>query len=99
MSASMPEHHAPAPPPQLMERMMPQYRKKPVVVSAKQWFGPGDCPAWATHAVLEHECGFLIKTKEGQMSGNPGDWIIQGVEGEVYPCAPLIFEKTYEPVE
>ena len=29
----------------------------------------------------------------------PGDFIITGVEGEVYPCKPGIFEKTYEKVE
>lgn len=26
----------------------------------------------------------------------PGDWIIQGIEGEFYPCKPDIFEKTYD---
>ena len=30
---------------------------------------------------------------------SPGDWIIQGVKGELYPCKPDIFEATYEPVE
>ena len=25
-----------------------------------------------------------------------GDWIIRGVNGELYPCKPDIFEKTYE---
>ena len=25
-----------------------------------------------------------------------GDWIIRGIEGELYPCKPSIFEKTYE---
>jgi len=25
-----------------------------------------------------------------------GDWIIQGVNGELYPCKPDIFEQTYE---
>lgn len=29
----------------------------------------------------------------------PGDWVIRGVNGELYPCKPDIFEKTYEPVE
>lgn len=24
------------------------------------------------------------------------DWIIRGVEGEIYPCEPSIFEETYE---
>jgi len=27
-----------------------------------------------------------------------GDWIIQGVKGELYPCKPDIFEATYEAV-
>lgn len=37
-----------------------------------------------------------IKTLEGQMTANLGDYIIQGVNGEIYPCKPDIFEKTYE---
>lgn len=39
-----------------------------------------------------------IPTLEGEMRANPGDWIIRGVSGEVYPCKPDIFEKTYEKV-
>lgn len=38
----------------------------------------------------------LIKTLEGTMTANDGDWIIKGVNGEIYPCKPDIFEKTYE---
>lgn len=30
---------------------------------------------------------------------SPGDWIIRGIKGELYPCKPDIFEATYEPVE
>lgn len=37
-----------------------------------------------------------IKTLEGTMRANNGDWIIQGVNGEIYPCKPDIFEKTYD---
>ncbi len=40
----------------------------------------------------------VIKTLEGDMVANPGDWIITGVEGEKYPCKPDIFAKTYEKV-
>jgi hypothetical protein len=28
-----------------------------------------------------------------------GDWIIRGVQGEIYACKPDIFEATYEKVE
>lgn len=37
-----------------------------------------------------------IATLEGEMIASPGDWIIQGVKGELYPCKPDIFEATYE---
>jgi len=39
-----------------------------------------------------------IKAPEGTMIAEPGDWIIRGVKGELYPCKPDIFEATYEPV-
>lgn len=40
-----------------------------------------------------------IKTLEGEMLATPGDWIIQGVKGEIYPCKPDIFAMTYEPAK
>ncbi len=46
------------------------------------------------------ECsGIPIPTLEGEMLASDGDWIIQGVNGEFYPCKPDIFEKTYEAVD
>lgn len=41
----------------------------------------------------------IIRTLEGNMKANVGDYIITGVNGEQYPCKPDIFYKTYEPVE
>jgi hypothetical protein len=41
----------------------------------------------------------FIKTLEGEMTANEGDWIIKGVKGELYPCKADIFALTYEPVE
>lgn len=40
-----------------------------------------------------------IKTLEGTMLGKPGDWIITGVHGGVYPCKDDIFRETYEPAD
>lgn len=37
-----------------------------------------------------------IKTLEGTMTATQGDWIIQGIQGEIYPCKADIFEDTYE---
>lgn len=44
---------------------------------------------------LRLEVPVIIETLEGDMQGNPGDWLIQGVEGEFYPCKDSIFTKTY----
>lgn len=41
----------------------------------------------------------LIGTLEGEMCARPGDWIIRGIKGEIYPCKPDIFAATYEQVE
>lgn len=40
-----------------------------------------------------------ISTLEGEMIGNPGDWLITGVNGEQYPCKDDVFRKTYEPAD
>ena len=84
---------------------MPKFRKKPVVIEAVLWCGPEDT---AMLAVLEGDSGrkiiesgdhLIISTLEGSMTANRGDWIIKGVNGELYPCKPDIFDKTYEPVD
>jgi hypothetical protein len=39
---------------------------------------------------------FEVETLEGKMKGQPGDWLMIGINGEMYPCAREIFEKTYD---
>jgi hypothetical protein len=39
---------------------------------------------------------FNIKTLEGVMVADIGDFIIKGVKGEFYPCKPDIFAMTYD---
>lgn len=47
-------------------------------------------------------CGFRMHdhgwmdTLEGGHNVCPGDWIIRGIAGEMYPCKPDIFEATYD---
>lgn len=38
---------------------------------------------------------FKVETLEGWMKGQPGDWLIKGVEGELYPCKDSVFRATY----
>lgn len=37
-----------------------------------------------------------IKTNEGVMHANAGDWILTGIDGEKWPVKKDVFEKTYE---
>ncbi len=37
----------------------------------------------------------IIKTLEGDMQVQIGDYIIKGIKGEFYPCKPDIFKQTY----
>ena len=85
-----------------------KYRKKPVVIEARQFVeengNPDDIAAWCGGRVdnnLGHPSGkvaLVIPTLEGEMTAQYGDYIIKGVQGEFYPCKPDIFAETYEPV-
>lgn len=46
--------------------------------------------------IREH---FVVETLEGTMVGEPGGWLVRGVEGEYYPITAGIFTATYEEVE
>lgn len=77
---------------------MAKYRKKPVVIEAEQ-FWPEKLP-WPAGVVRDPAphvtASWWIETLEGGHVVTPGDWIITGVKGELYPCKPDIFEATYE---
>ena len=89
---------------------MAKFRKKPVVIEAVQFTGSN---GQEIGRFVGSPCGdvegvpgtktvrpfVVIKTLEGEMRGDAGDWIIRGVKGEFYPCKPDIFAATYEPVE
>lgn len=81
---------------------MPKFRKKPVVIEALQFTGDNAEEigyfAGLNAQLAGRESRLEIKTKEGVMIANPGDYIIKGVQGEFYPCKPDIFEQTYERV-
>lgn len=80
--------------------MSSKYRKKPVDIEAWQNSDENEFPVWVANADIGREPGgvILINTLEGVMKAMPGDYIIKGVQGEIYPCKPDIFEATYEVV-
>lgn len=90
-----------------------RYRKKPIEIEAfqlnerglvgEEWFWN----AVTRNDIITHDFGKYhtnpawceIKTLEGTMVARTGDYIIEGVNGEIYPCKADIFEKTYDEVE
>lgn len=86
------------------------FRKKPVTIQALRWDGsitsgeqiaatPG-FEAVQLHAEKDdpRPPRLVCPTLEGVLLASPGDWIIRGVRGEVYPCKPDVFADTYEAV-
>ena len=79
-----------------------KYRKLPVVIEAIRWDAGTDTLKAVQNIALdrgahkEADGSLSIVTLEGVMRANVGDWVICGVNGEIYPCKPDIFEATYE---
>lgn len=82
---------------------MAYYKKKPITIEA---FCPADqplnlIPDWWKEAckngvvVCESPDEWTIETPEGKMRMSPNDYVIKGVDDELYPCKRDIFEKTY----
>lgn len=94
---------------------MSKYRKKPVVIEAFQLNARGFVlEDWFWKAVSRKDIithHFLanyydtepawceIKTLEGTMIAKPGDYIVKGINGEIYPVKSDIFNQTYELIE
>ena len=78
-----------------------KFRKKPVVIEAFRWMHD-EVPDWwkeMKNLFIHVPTGeVMISTLEGNVTAQPGDYIIKGVKGELYPCKPDIFEMTYEKV-
>jgi len=91
--------------------MIKKYRKKPVIIEAILFIGDNwqEIQKWMYKSGSKRfkSCetnkrgevvGIIIKTLEGKMKADIGDYVIKGISGEFYPCKPDIFEKTYEEV-
>ena len=76
-----------------------KYRKKPIPVEAVQWFGDNIEEIKALDSTGENiylENGNLrVKTLEGVLNARVGDFIVKGIEGEIYPVKKEVFKKTY----
>lgn len=81
-------------------------RKKPVEVEAVQYLihNADEIYDWSGGQIrptldpLDQSDCLLIKTLEGYVRVERGNYIIKGVKGEFYPVREDIFEDTYEVV-
>jgi len=48
---------------------------------------------------VQIKCTFEVKTLEGLMKGKKGDYLIEGIKGELYICDREIFEESYDMIE
>ena len=89
--------------------VMGKYKKKPVVINAFELKTGENVPDWFIEAITVgmvvkqsisplEGITIVIRTLEGEMTAKEGDYIIRGVEGEIYPCKREIFKRTYEEV-
>lgn len=81
--------------------MIKKYVKKPVVIEAMQFNGNNlvECKIFINDNYDNTLNYPNIKTLEGIMQVNTGDYIIKGVKGEFYPCKQEIFMMTHEEVK
>lgn len=82
---------------------MRYFKKRPVIITAIQWNGNNfdELEVFSSgRNITSNSDGTLtICTLEGNHIAQKGDWIIRGIQGEVYPCKPDIFNQTYDEVE
>jgi hypothetical protein len=82
---------------------MGKYRKIPSIIEAEQ-FTYENKDRCLNFVTCNTSPGFdekgqpilKIQTLAGIMTVSIGEWVIKGIQGEFYPCAPDIFEATYE---
>lgn len=94
--------------------MSNSYRKRAVVVEAFRLVIGADMPDWFDAAIQDGRIthpdedppindwgrqGLDVQTPNGKVHASTGDWIIKGVAGELYPCKPEVFERTYSSVD
>lgn len=88
--------------------MFLSFVKKPIQIQAVRWYPDARLGEWVLGQFVRyqpgkdeygveyepHGCG--IPTLEGYMLIQPGDWLVRGLAGELYPCKDHIFRRSYD---
>lgn len=86
-----------------------QYQRRPIVVEAFQHFGDMGThtavfPQWIIEACTRgiiYATGkdSMLKTVDGNIKLNDGDWIVRGPKGHLWPFSPEDFAANYDQVD
>ncbi len=80
---------------------------KKIIIKGSVFYWDGLCQAFGSDRVVKKRIPidaiqidepFSVETMEGKMKGKAGDYLMKGIEGELYPCDKDIFDKSYEVV-
>lgn len=89
---------------------MEKYVKKPLVVEAHQLtmdnlkesidmlVADGYDAKTYSKAPMRAVSGLIMKTTNGDIIVNFGEYLMKGIQGEYYPCPADVFDKTYNKV-
>ncbi len=80
--------------------MVKTFVKNPIKIQAIQYTGNNydEISSFTNGNIFQYDETLVIKTRVGYQYVEKNDWIIRGVNGGFYPCAPDIFKKTYAEV-
>lgn len=85
---------------------MAKWRLKLPLIDAVKWDPKtphSEWPLWLLTGTsgrqLSSDGAFCFKTVDGQQIAHPGDYLVRGACGEVFPCRPETFLGAYEPAE
>lgn len=79
--------------------MPKSFKKKPFTIQAIEWDGTNieEIKEFAGDAFTGMKDTVLtLSTLEGFMTCHIGDWVVCGIEGEVYSVKGQIFNRSYE---
>lgn len=83
------------------------FTKKPITIQAYKYEQPDEhtrpYPVWLLDALgagiirtVPSVDSLFMDTRSGTQEAKIGDWLIKGVDGEIYPCSEEVFQATYE---
>lgn len=97
-------HNSNAPSEDLLLSQKPRgdwYQKKPCIikpVQAVRWFRDGNLPDWAQRGSIVYSEHAMLRTQDGMVRADPGDWIIREVNGDVSVWDNASFAEDFEHV-